>query len=1191
MRSHNRSLTRAEALVASKLAANADVVYYTTDSHTIIMGGNEYSRTEIENLDGYFTEKDAEFIVRPTAGSLDVAEQDNSDTATIKGIKGNTIVWNQLAPELVSGNWKALASDATIEFIETNNVKVATVTNPTATDGINFGMYCNADGLQNHLYYWQADIMPSVDSKFQMGSGGAGALVYTASTTTANVWNRCSGTSKYIAADFNTFRLRTSSAVEAGSTVQFRNVQVYDLSLMFGLGNEPTYAEFKAYLEKYFPRHDYAYNEGELLNVNPSGIKTVGFNIWDWKNYNYSEVSSRGTVQKTDTGLVLTQTADGVQPLVNRTYMSFTPTSSGAARNLPTDTSGDLIPVLPNTTYQVTFDFSTTSAANVTGRIGFLYLDKNGYMLPHPTNPTTYFNYNLITSGSTFTTPNDCYYIQVWFSVGNYSDTKTGDTYTWSNICLHQVWSGKRNGEYEEYWEEETPIDITSIQGTKEDGTKEVIFPDGLKGIGDYKDEIIGNKAIKRIGKVDLGSLNWIGMSDSTNRFQARFTSVPRFKSGNIDNIVCSKYPTSSLNSFANQEPHTIRNAFSDNIYVYVNDTSYTDAATFKAAMQGVYAYYVLAEPVEYTLDTEFRVDYKVDDYGTEQVLPDNGTEPTTMPIIADIQYGINAVDSISNLDKNYVGTYSQNLTDGQKEQARKNIGVDDVIKAENFDFYTEAISPNDVELAIDAYSLKDDKNIGGGARIPSATTTAAGVMSAADKAKLDGLNVGVTPGKIVQLITAPSYNDSSLAAYGYDVGTTDDIQGYYKAVVRWLCATYPKTSNATFIGRGKPSSVQIFIIYVYNTSDLDAETGLPKSSMGMLVSYTSVNSTGGIHRFGTSNYQWLWDTALMTSQVRTALTTTSNNPIAAAVVSAAIQTLQNERLKGVKVVDGNASVSSNIATIPKSTESVWGVVKLLQSSLPIPGGDTEGMTASVHLLYGLFQQFYNAIYGSLPSAMNAIALPTDPTTVGSPTDMQKASVLYRIGQRKVLREITAVVENGTIRVDGAAELIAAGYKPVLFKWSTKKRRYGNKATGKHEDGSIIKGWNRYLYEGVAKFYAVTATGASVNFNKNKAGDYMWVTAEDISRDISIDTYEPSAFLVTGVKETPAGSYHITWGKKRLYIGAGNHLRLKVGIGFVKPFVYNNDPFDPSRLVTNIAQFHITVHHYSNGGFSIKYTV
>ena len=46
---------------------------------------------------------------------------------------------------------------------------------------------------------------------------------------------------------------------------------------------------------------------------------------------------------------------------------------------------------------------------------------------------------------------------------------------------------------------------------------------------------------------------------------------------------------------------------------------------------------------------------YQVNDWGTEQLLPENTSIPTTTPAMLDVTYGINAVDTIKNLPRNYL--------------------------------------------------------------------------------------------------------------------------------------------------------------------------------------------------------------------------------------------------------------------------------------------------------------------------------------------------------------------------------------------------------------------------------------------------------------------------------------------------------------------------------------------------------
>lgn len=73
-----------------------------------------------------------------------------------------------------------------------------------------------------------------------------------------------------------TYNLRVPSGAPAGTYVVYP--QIYDLTYMFGSGNEPsTVAEFRAL----YPAAYYPYNAGTLINNAATSIKTTGRNQWD----------------------------------------------------------------------------------------------------------------------------------------------------------------------------------------------------------------------------------------------------------------------------------------------------------------------------------------------------------------------------------------------------------------------------------------------------------------------------------------------------------------------------------------------------------------------------------------------------------------------------------------------------------------------------------------------------------------------------------------------------------------------------------------------------------------------------------------------------------------------------------------------------------------------------------------------
>lgn len=115
------------------------------------------------------------------------------------------------------------------------------------------------------------------------------------------------------------------------------------------------------------------------------------------------------------------------------------------------------------------------------------------------------------------------------------------------------------------------------------------------KNYVDYENK----RYVQCVGSVDLGTLSWrVGNSVSFETFQ--LTGQKLTKNYDIaPNILCSKYPTKTQNELWGKTNVTgiTTNANVDGC-VHLNDTTYTDAAAFQQAMQGVMLYYELANPI-----------------------------------------------------------------------------------------------------------------------------------------------------------------------------------------------------------------------------------------------------------------------------------------------------------------------------------------------------------------------------------------------------------------------------------------------------------------------------------------------------------------------------------------------------------------------------------------------------------------
>lgn len=175
-------------------------------------------------------------------------------------------------------------------------------------------------------------------------------------------------------------------------------------------------------------------------------------------------------------------------------------------------------------------------------------------------------------------------------------------------------------------------------------------FPEGMRSAGSAFDEIRFNpttqkwEAVKRIGEVDLGSLEW--GYESTSDYSC-FVSKSLVDAN--ENMICSLYSTiNKTASLKNMPDKSLKSHSSLLGYICIVDKAYSNAKTFRQEMQGVKLYYELAEPIVVELDyptAETNMDYLVWDFGTEEAVVPNNVP--SAPFRADINYEPNAVDDL----------------------------------------------------------------------------------------------------------------------------------------------------------------------------------------------------------------------------------------------------------------------------------------------------------------------------------------------------------------------------------------------------------------------------------------------------------------------------------------------------------------------------------------------------------------
>jgi hypothetical protein len=184
-------------------------------------------------------------------------------------------------------------------------------------------------------------------------------------------------------------------------------------------------------------------------------------------------------------------------------------------------------------------------------------------------------------------------------------------------------------------------------------------FPDGMKSAGSAHDEIRYNKAsgkwekVVRIGEVDMADLTLYYNAGNEGYFYGPLNGAAKHLSwAKEGNLLSAPYTTTNGNAIVQSgvTPTDKTLAIAPNGNIYVVNKTYTDVASFKAAMQGVILYYELAEPIVTELDEadQFKdLDYQVWNAGTEKAI----AKGKSAPLAADITYGFNAIGKIKELE------------------------------------------------------------------------------------------------------------------------------------------------------------------------------------------------------------------------------------------------------------------------------------------------------------------------------------------------------------------------------------------------------------------------------------------------------------------------------------------------------------------------------------------------------------
>lgn len=276
-----------------------------------------------KDLTGVLEATPEEFTFRPSAGDKSIRDE----SAVIRRIKGNTTVWGQLADITQVSNTGA-------QYIMETGDGWFSIQRDLSDTGT---PYCYVNmvkqyAIPTHKYLFSQEIEVSgiVTSDDYCSAAAYNFTPYSGVNYTQN--GKYSSTKILTKLDDTTFQFFYYAYGNAKLKVS--NLQCFDLTSIFGAGNEPTtIEEFKAIYPNIYP-----YCEPEIRTMRTTAIETVGFNLF---NGEYADLIGDKTyyIGGTDIG-ILTFTPNGTtasEVIELGDDSTYTPLVSGKIYSTGTD--------------------------------------------------------------------------------------------------------------------------------------------------------------------------------------------------------------------------------------------------------------------------------------------------------------------------------------------------------------------------------------------------------------------------------------------------------------------------------------------------------------------------------------------------------------------------------------------------------------------------------------------------------------------------------------------------------------------------------------------------------------------------------------------------------------------------------------------------------------------------------------
>jgi hypothetical protein len=349
-----------------------------------------------------------EFVYRPSAGDKSIRDK----SAVIRRIKGNSVVWEQKlkSPSDENANWQGYSSSMLTTEIQGREMRCTLTGASVATNPYQVGItgLLPAGSVGGHKYLFCAwckvsYLNSSLGSHFAFEHDWNTWTLYPA-ISEINKWLFVSRIWESPQNNNRTSTIRppwsytSADGAKAGDWYAVKDAMFFDLTAMFGEGNEPaTVEDFrKVYNEAYYP-----YCQPGLRGVKTAAIKTVGFNLFNKNSAVVGVLTSTGSIDNSS---------------------SFTQGYFTAR-----------LKVLPNTTYYL------LNVSNYYHFRSYVFYDAFGNVISSGGLQASSSAYN---ASGTVTTPNNAAYMGV----------VVHNTFI-DQCCINFLHSGVRDGEYEPYVE------------------------------------------------------------------------------------------------------------------------------------------------------------------------------------------------------------------------------------------------------------------------------------------------------------------------------------------------------------------------------------------------------------------------------------------------------------------------------------------------------------------------------------------------------------------------------------------------------------------------------------------------------------------------------------------------------------------------------------------------------------------